>query len=85
MSASGLSAIHIMPQGQTIDAEYYVKDILEKEVKSLLKRSKRTNEATINNMVVNKRLIHISTIWCPCSHLKTNTGYVSSKRVKLYK
>ena len=32
MSASGLSAIHIMPQGQTVDVEYYVEDILEKEV-----------------------------------------------------
>ena len=37
MSASGLSAIHIMPKGQTVDAEYYVEDILEKEVKPLLK------------------------------------------------
>ena len=55
MSASGLSAIHIMLQGQTVDAEYYVEDILEKEVKPLLKRSKRTNEATTNKMVVNKR------------------------------
>ena len=55
MSASGLSVIHIMPQGQTVDAEYYVEDILEKEVKPLLKRSKRTNEATTNKMVVNKR------------------------------
>ena len=44
-----------MPQGQTVDAEYYFEDILEKEVKSLLKRSKRTNEATTNKMVVNKR------------------------------
>ena len=55
MSASGLPAIHIMAQGQTVDAEYYVEDILEKEVKPLLKRSKRTNEATTNKMVVNKR------------------------------
>ena len=38
MSASGLSAIHIMPQGRTVDAEYYVEDILEKEDKPLLKR-----------------------------------------------
>ena len=37
MSASGLSVIHIMPQGQTVDAENYVGDILEKEVKPLLK------------------------------------------------
>ena len=42
-------------QGQTVDAEYYVEDILEKEVKPLLKKSKRTNEATTNKMVVNKR------------------------------
>ena len=55
MSASGLSAIHIMPQGQTVDAEFSIEDILEKEVKPLLKRSKRTNEATTNKMVVNKR------------------------------
>ena len=55
MSASRLSAIHFMPQGQTANAEYYVEDILEKEVKPLLKRSKRTNEATTNKMVANKR------------------------------
>ena len=53
-SASGLSAIHIMPQGQTVDAEYYVEDILEKEVQPVLKRSKRTYEAITYNMVVNK-------------------------------
>ena len=44
-----------MPQGQTVDAVYYVKDILEKEVKPLFKISKKTNEATTNKMVVNKR------------------------------
>ena len=48
-------AIHSMPKGQTVNAEYYVEDILEKEVKPLLKRSKRTNEATTNKMVVNQR------------------------------
>ena len=55
MSANGLSLIHIMPQGQTVDAEYYVEEILKKEVKPLLKRSKRTNEATTYKIVVNKR------------------------------
>ena len=55
MSASGLSAIHIIPQVQTIDAEFYVEDTLEKEVKPLLKRPKRTNKATTNKMVINKR------------------------------
>ena len=37
MSASGFSAIHIMPQRQTVDAEYYIEDVLVKEVKPLLK------------------------------------------------
>ena len=55
MSARGLSAIHIMPQGQTVDTEYYVEIILEKEVKPLLKRSKKTNGAKTNKMLVNKR------------------------------
>ena len=55
MSASGLSVIYIMPQEQTVGAGYYVENILEKEVKPLLKRSKRTYEATTNKMVVNKR------------------------------
>ena len=55
MSASGFSAIHIMPQGQTVNAEYYVENILEKEVKLLLKRSKRTNESTTKTNGSNKR------------------------------
>ena len=58
MSASGLSTIHIMPQGETVDAEYYVEDILEKENKPLLKRSKRANEATTNKIVVNESQIN---------------------------
>ena len=44
-----------MPQGQTVDADNYAEDILAKEVKPLLKRSKRTNETTTDKMVVNKR------------------------------
>ena len=80
MSASGLPAIHILLQGQTVDAEYYVEDILEKGIKPLLKRSKRTNEATTNKMA-----IHISTRWRPCPHLQARTGLVSSKPAKLYK
>ena len=55
MSVSGLSAIHIMPQGQTVNVEYYVEDILEKEVKPLLKKSKITNEAATHKIVGNKR------------------------------
>ena len=38
----GLTAIHFLPQGQTLTADYYIKNILEKPV---LHR-KNVNEAT---------------------------------------
>ena len=68
--SGAMSAKNSMPQGQTVDNKYYVEEILEKEVKLLLKRSKRTNEATR---------------WCHCPYLQLRTGLVSSKPAKLYK
>ena len=50
-----------MPQGETVDAEYYVEDILVKEFKPLLKRPKRANEATTNKIVVNESQINFQT------------------------
>ena len=47
MSASGLTAIHSIPQGQTVDAEYYDEDILQKEVKPLLKDQKELTKQQI--------------------------------------
>ena len=41
----GLTAIHFLPQGQTLTADYYIKNILEKQVKPVLHR-KNVNEAT---------------------------------------
>ena len=44
MTGRGLTELHFMPQGQTLTADYYINNILEKEVKPLL-RSKNVNEA----------------------------------------
>ena len=41
----GLTGIHFLPQGQTLTADYYINNILEKEVKPVLHR-KNVNEAT---------------------------------------
>ena len=41
----GLTGIHFLPQGQTLTAGYYIKNILEKQVKPDLHR-KNVNEAT---------------------------------------
>ena len=54
-SASGLLDLHIIPRGQTVNAEYYVNYILEKEVKPILKRTNVTEKPTTNRMVRNKQ------------------------------
>ena len=41
----GLTGIHFLPQGQTLTDDYYIKNILEKQVKPVLHR-KNVNEAT---------------------------------------
>ena len=43
MSPSGLSKLHIIPAGQTVTAEYYETQILEKEVKPLINSKKSEN------------------------------------------
>ena len=45
MTGRGLTGIHFLPQGQTLTADYYINNILEKEVKPVLHR-KNVNEAT---------------------------------------
>ena len=41
MGVNGLSKLHIVPAGQTINANYYVTNILQKELKPALKRQKK--------------------------------------------
>ena len=45
MTGRGLTGIHFLPQGQTLTADCYINNILEKEVKTVLHR-KNVNEAT---------------------------------------
>ena len=44
MTGRSLTELHFMPQGQTLTADYYINNILEKDVKPLLRR-KNVNEA----------------------------------------
>ena len=44
MTGRGLTGIHFLPQGQTLTADYYIKNILEKQLKPFLHR-KNVNEA----------------------------------------
>ena len=45
MTGCGLTGIHFLPQGQTLRADYYINNILEKAVKPVLHR-KNVNETT---------------------------------------
>ena len=44
MTGRVLTGFHCIPQGQTLTADYYINNILEKELKPLLRR-KNVNEA----------------------------------------
>ena len=54
MSASDQSKLHLMPEGQTETTHYYETEILEKELKPLLKRNK-SNKIDENLMVITKK------------------------------
>jgi transposase len=45
MSASGLTDLHMVPQGTTVNAQYYIDNILETELLPALKRTKRSGPA----------------------------------------
>jgi len=45
MTGCGLTGLHFIPQLQTLTADYYINNILEKEVKPLLLRRKNVNKA----------------------------------------
>ena len=40
MTGHGLTGIHFLPQGQTLTTGYYINNLLEKEVKTLLRQKK---------------------------------------------
>ena len=46
IGVNGLSKLHIVPAGETINANYYVTNILQKELKPALKRHKKVEEST---------------------------------------
>jgi hypothetical protein len=50
MSASGLSELHIVPQGTTINAQYYTKSILHQALLPVLARKKKSGPVTERKM-----------------------------------
>ena len=79
MTGRGLTRLHILPSGQTLTSEYYIKEILEKEVKPLTSRRQVTGGPTERKLFSSKKAmsfvqdgapVHTSKVtqtWC---HLK---------------
>ena len=54
MTGRGLTSLYFIPQGQTVTAEYYVTEILEKEVRPLLSRRFTTEKPIKRKLFTNK-------------------------------
>ena len=50
MSASGLSELHIVPQGTKVNAQYYIDNILQPTLLPVLTRKKKSGPATTRKM-----------------------------------
>lgn len=50
MSASGLTDLHMLPQGTTVNAQYYIGNILENVLLPALRRTKRSGPMTDRKM-----------------------------------
>ena len=51
MGVNGLSKLHIVPTGKTIDSDYYIKHILKKDLKPALNRSRSTGKINTRKLV----------------------------------
>ena len=78
MGVNGLSKLHIVPDGETINAYNYVTNILQKELKPALKRQKKTKKNKIkkqNSGRSDERKL-VQCPWCKTSHCSCDIGMV---------
>ena len=77
MGVNGLSKLHIVPAGETVNANYYVTNILQKELKPALKRQKKTQWKNRRTKVGSVPGTHnVRSRWCDTSHCSCDTGMV---------
>ena len=80
MTGRGLTRLHILPSGQTLTSEYYIKEILEKEVKPLTSRRQVTGGPTERKLFSSKKAM---TFVQDGAHLKGDPSVVSQEFAKL--
>ena len=85
MTGRGLTGIHFLPQGQTLTADYYINNILEKEVKPVLHR-KNVNEATDKRKLFSSNR-HMTFVQdgAPAHAAKVTQAWCKKKPAKFYR
>ena len=86
MTGRGLTGIHFLPQGQTLTDNYYINNILEKEVKPVLHR-KNVNEACNRQAkIVQFQSPHdVRPRWAASTCSQGHPGMVQIKPAKFYR
>ena len=84
MTVRGLTGIHFLPQGQTLTADYYISNTLDKKVKPVLHR-KNVNEATDKRKLFssNRHMMFVQD--GASTRSQGHPGMVQKQPVKLYK
>ena len=77
MSANAVSELNILPQKCTVNAKYYVDNILADPCKSAFARRRSKETILERKLCENMSKCHLSAGWGPCSHLKIEPGMVS--------
>ena len=82
MRGRGLTRLHILPSGQTLTSEYYIKEILEKEVKPLTSRRQVTGGPTERMFFRSKKAMTFVHYGAPPQTLKGGSDAVSQQFAK---
>ena len=78
MSYRALSELHFIPVGQTVTADYYINEILDKTRLSAMNRKRKTC-TVLQRKMLKICPCDISTRWCPSSQRKNYSMLVKRK------
>ena len=84
MGVSGLSNLHIVPTGKTVDSSYYIEHILTKELKPALNRTRTTGKINTRKLVLPGLAVFIQDGGYP-TYGGRNTDMVLQQPAKLYR
>ena len=83
ITARGLTKLHIIPQKTSVDSNYYISEILEKEVKSAFSRTKISTDLKCDKAVFSHLWWIVSAGWWSCTHVNSYDN-LTDKNISQY-